>query len=122
MSWIEKLYQTYEQSLEASRTSEYPLMPVGHTSQQAHIEIILGPDGRFRGATVVQKEYATTLVPCTEASGGRAGSKPVNHPLCDKLQYVAGDFIAKGGVVTSGFAKDVEQPHRDYVSSPLVSG
>lgn len=117
MSWIEKLYKTYEQGLEVSRTSEYPLMPVGHTTQQAHIEITVDPHGRFVNATVVQKEKATTMVPCTEASGGRAGSKPVNHPLCDKLQYVAADFVAKGGEVTSGFARDVEQPHRDYISS-----
>lgn len=117
MSWIEKLYKTYEQGLEVSRSSEYPLMPVGHTTQQAHIEITIDPNGRFVTATVVQKEKATTMVPCTEASGGRAGSKPVNHPLCDKLQYVATDFPAKGGVVTSGFSKDVEQPHREYVGS-----
>ena len=117
MSWIEKLYKTYEQGLDVSRSSEYPLMPVGHTTQQAHVEIKIDPNGRFVTATVVQKEKATTMVPCTEASGGRAGSKPVNHPLCDKLQYVAGDFAAKGGVVTSGFAKDVEQPHREYVGS-----
>lgn len=117
MSWIEKLYKTYEQSLAGSKATEHPLMPVGHTTQQAHIEITIDPRGQFVTAVVVTKENATTLVPCTEASGGRAGSKPVNHPLCDKLQYVAADFVAKGGVVTSGFAKDVEQPHRDYVSS-----
>lgn len=117
MSWIEKLYRTYEQGVEGSRTSEYPLMPVGHTTQQAHIEIVIDPNGRFLSATVLPKEKATTMVPCTEASGGRAGSKPVNHPLCDKLQYVAADFTAKGGVVTSGFAKDTEEPHRNYVSS-----
>jgi len=117
MSWIEKLYKTYEQSLAGSKATEHPLMPVGHTTQQAHIEITINPLGQFVTAVVVAKENATTLVPCTEASGGRAGSKPVNHPLCDKLQYVAADFVAMGGVVTSGFAKDVEQPHRDYVNS-----
>lgn len=117
MSWIEKLYKTYEQGLEGSRAGEYPLMPVGHTTQQAHIEIVIDPNGRFVTATVVPREKATTMVPCTEASGGRAGSKPVNHPLCDKLQYVAADFTAKGGVVTSGFAKDAEEPHREYVNS-----
>ena len=117
MSWIEKLYKTYEQSLEGSKVSEHPLMPVGHTTQQAHIEITVSPSGQFVTAVIVPKEKATTLVPCTEASGGRAGSKPVNHPLCDKLQYVAGDFVRKGGVVTSGFAKDTEEPHREYIGS-----
>lgn len=56
-----------------------------------------------------------TIIPCTESSSGKVGSKPVNHPLCDKLQYVAGDFVKYGGTVTSGFAKDPDEPHRNYV-------
>ncbi|HRE15561.1 MAG TPA: type I-C CRISPR-associated protein Cas8c/Csd1, partial [Rhodocyclaceae bacterium] len=50
-----------------------------------------------------------------ESSGGRAGSKPVNHPFADKLQYVAGDFLALGGEVTSGFAAKPEEPHESLV-------
>lgn len=109
MSWIQKLYETYEQCAGA-------LPPVSHTTQQAHIEIAIDGNGHFRRAREVQKEESTTLIPCTEESGGRAGSKPVNHPLCDKLQYVAGDFLDFGGAVTSGFAKDPNEPHRAYLA------
>lgn len=109
MSWIQKLYETYEQCAGA-------LPPVSHTTQQAHIEIVIDESGNFRRAREVQKEESTTLIPCTEESGGRAGSKPVNHPLCDKLQYVAGDFLDFGGEVTSGFAKDPNEPHRAYLA------
>lgn len=113
MSWIQKLHETYEQCAGM-------LPPISHTTQQAHIEIVIDGQGQFQRASVVPKEVCTTLVPCTEQSGGRAGSKPVNHPLCDKLQYIAGDFIDFGGEVTSGFAKDPQEPHRVYVADLSV--
>jgi len=117
MSWIEKLYKTYEQSLEGSRSSEYPLPPVGHTTQQVHVEVIIDPSGRFVSATTIPKGKATTLIPCTEKSGGRSGIKPKNHPLCDELQYIAADFVKYGGVVTSGFAKNPSEPHEAFLDT-----
>lgn len=117
MSWIEKLYKTYEQSLEGSRSSEYPLTPVGHTTQQVHVEIVIDPSGRFVSATTVPKVKATTLIPCTEKSGGRSGIKPKNHPLCDELQYIAADFVKYGGVVTSGFAKNPSEPYEAFLDT-----
>jgi CRISPR-associated protein Csd1 len=41
----------------------------------------------------------------------------VNHPLCDKLQYIAADFVEFGGTVTVGFAKNPNQPHEMYLDS-----
>jgi CRISPR-associated protein Csd1 len=90
-------------------------MPICHSTQQAQIEIVLDGNGAFKRASVIEKAQGTTLIPCTESSAGRAGSKPVNHPLCDKLQYVSKDFLAFGGEVTSGFAKEPEVPHQDYL-------
>ncbi|MBA4142690.1 MAG: type I-C CRISPR-associated protein Cas8c/Csd1 [Nitrosospira sp.] len=118
MSWIQKLYETYEQcaSQRDSPDSGAFLEPICHTSQQAHIEVSLDDNGRFLRANVIPKGQGATLVPCTEASAGRAGSKPVNHPLCDKLQYLAGDFLKYGGVVTSGFAGEPKEPHKFYLS------
>ena len=109
MTWIQKLAETYDRCAGA-------LQPVSHTTQQAHLEIVLDGQGRFRRASVVPKEDCTTLVPCTEESGGRSGNKPVNHPLCDKLQYVAGDYPEFGGEVTAGFSGDPQEPHRGYVA------
>jgi CRISPR-associated protein Csd1 len=117
MSWLQKLHDTYESCKGHEPEGSVQLMPISHSTQQAQIEIVLDGNGQFRRAAVLEKSLATTLIPCTEQSGGRAGSKPVNHPLCDKLQYVAGDFLKFGGEVTSGFAKDPEQPHRDYMNS-----
>ena len=118
MSWIQKLYETYEQCASHSGSSDRgtSLEPICHTSQQAHIEVSLDNNGRFLRANVIPKGQGVTLVPCTESSAGRAGSKPVNHPLCDKLQYLAGDFLEYGGVVTSGFAGEPTEPHKIYQS------
>lgn len=116
MSWIQKLHETYEQCAGHEPEGFEPLMPICHSTQQAQIEIVLDANGCFKRAAVIEKSQGTTLIPCTEGSAGRAGSKPVNHPLCDKLQYVAKDFVAFGGEVTSGFAKEPDVPHRDYLS------
>lgn len=117
MSWLQKLNDTYAHCKGREPDGSQPLMPICHTTQLAQIEIVLDGHGHFRRATVIDKAQANTLVPCTEKSGGRSGTKPENHPLCDKLQYVAADFQQFGGEVTSGFAKDPAGPHRDYLAS-----
>lgn len=116
MSWIQKLYETYERCAGHPRFAADgdPLLPLQHTMQNAQVEVTLDGQGRFVRAAVVDKERAPTLVPCTEGSASRTGSKPVPHPLCDKLQYLAADFRAHGGEVTIGFQKEEGQPHRDY--------
>ena len=47
MSWIQKLYDTYEQCADAPQFENDPLMPISHTKQQAHIEIVLDDNGNF---------------------------------------------------------------------------
>jgi len=118
MSWIEQLAKTYEgaKSQVGNANDKTPLMPICHTMQNAHVEVTIDDQGNFLEAVVIDKSDAPTLMPCTEKSGGRAGSKPASHPLCDSLQYLAGDFLSHGGVVTSGFSKDPEFPHRHYMS------
>jgi CRISPR-associated protein Csd1 len=113
MSWIQKLYETYEK---CSKSVSNPPNPIAHTTQMAHIEIVIDEKGNFRRARVLEnKDEQKTLIPCTEESGGRSGIKPQNHPLCDKLQYIAGDFIGYGGKVTSGFAKKATEPHDNFL-------
>lgn len=116
MSWIQKLYETYEACAGKEPEGAEPLMPICHTTQQAQIEIVLDQDGKFKRASVLDKSAATTMIPCTESSGGRAGSKPVNHPFADKLQYVAGDFLEFGGEVTCGFAANPSEPHASLLN------
>lgn len=120
MSWIHKLYETYEncQSMigVASDENQVELLPICHTTQMAQIEIVIDQDGNFKRARVVAKDQARTIIPCTENSGGRSGKKPDTHPLCDKLQYIAKDFIDYGGEVTSGYAKNPKEPFNKYQS------
>lgn len=95
MSWIHRLYETYEncQSMIGmiEDDKQVPLLPICHTTQKAHIEIVIDDDGNFKRAQLVSKEQARTIIPCTEASGGRTSGEAA-HPLCDKLQYVAADY------------------------------
>lgn len=116
--WLYQLYETYEHCSEKPEfmTGDNPLLPICHTTQNAHIEITLDDKGQFLTARALEKGKLTTIVPCTEGSAGRSGSKPVNHPLCDKLQYVAGDYLDYGGDVTSGFKKQPEAPYQNYLS------
>lgn len=118
MSWIEKLYRTYENNTDKidNPNDVIPLYPICHTAQNAHIEIVIDGDGNFQRASVISKDNSPTIVPCTEASASRAGIRPVNHPLCDKLQYIAGDFTAFGGEVTKGFQKKPSEPFEIYKS------
>jgi CRISPR-associated protein Csd1 len=93
---------------------EVPLLPICHTTNKAQIEIVINHQGNFKRARLVPKDDARTIIPCTEASGGRSGSKPETHPLSDKLQYVAGDFIKYGGKVTSGYTSTPNEPFSNY--------
>lgn len=111
MSWIEKLYQTYENNTDKIGDN---LFPICHTAQNAHIEIVIDGDGKFLRASVISKDDSPTIVPCTEESASRSGIKPKNHPLCDKLQYIAGDFTDFGGEVTVGFRDNPTEPYETY--------
>lgn len=100
MSWIYKLYETYENCQPAigvvTSEKEVPLLPICHTTQKAQVEIVIDHKGNFKRARIVPKDNARTIIPCTESSGGRtSGEAP--HPLNDKLQYVAQDYKEFGG-------------------------
>lgn len=103
MSWMEKLYQTYEQAVlldepppsDNDKKKYSPLVPISHTQQNAHINITLDGAGNFIKA-IVLKEKTQVILPATEKSAGRtSGEEP--HPLADKLQYVAKDYESYGG-------------------------
>lgn len=96
MSWMQKLYRTYESILEQGITDDAePLTPVGHTIQNAHIVIVIDGQGNFQTARVMPPKTAI-LLPATESSENRtSGEAP--HPLADKIQYVAKDYADYGG-------------------------
>jgi CRISPR-associated protein Csd1 len=117
MAWIEKLHATYEACKGHEPPGSSPLMPISHTPQQAHIEISIDGKGDFRSAKILQKEE--TVIPATEESAGRVGTKPPPHPLCDKVQYCAADYPNRGGTKPP-FFKEYEKLLSDWCSSPFT--
>ncbi len=93
MSWIRKLYETYNACTGNENIPDISdLCPVGYSVQNAHVEVILDDKGNFKRASLVQKENnPKTLIPVTESSAGRTSGEDA-HPLCDSLQYCAGDY------------------------------
>lgn len=118
MSWLLNLYETYEANIDQvgiidqkPNGQEYTLLPVSHTTQTAHIEVRVTPDGDFHSAEVItDKNNAVTLIPATEKSASRAGKVVAPYPLHDKLIYVAGDFTKYGGQI-----KTDEHPFSSYI-------
>ena len=93
MSWIQKLYETYDACNGNENIPDIEdLCPVGYSVQNAHVEVVIDKDGNFRRALLVDKKDSKTLIPVTEKSltGRTSGIAP--HPLCDSLQYCAGDY------------------------------
>jgi CRISPR-associated protein Csd1 len=100
MSWMQRLYATYEQAQNLDIPLDQAIMPISHTLQNAHINIVLSETGEFKRASVLKK-YPIVL-PATEDSAGRSsGEAP--HALADKLQYVAKDYPLFGGKKKSYF-------------------
>jgi CRISPR-associated protein Csd1 len=91
MSWFQKLYETYEHCMDnpAFANAEPPLLPVSHTSQQAHIRVVLDGAGNFLRAELLNKQ--SIILPATEDSAVKA-AKPVSHPLIEKIHYCAKDY------------------------------
>ena len=102
MSWIQKLYETYEQCKGREPIGTGTLLPVSHSIQQAHVEITLDAQGNFKSARTIGK--METVMPATEQSAGRTGRTPPPHPLCDKVQYCAADYSGMGGCKPSFFS------------------
>lgn len=94
MSWMAKLYETYEEGMALGLPDEENFMPISHTLQNAHINIVIDGEGNFKRASVLEKTQI--VLPATEKSAGRSsGEAP--HPLADKIQYVASDYDSYGG-------------------------
>lgn len=106
MSWLQKLYETYEACAGSPQFERDPLLPICHSEQRAQIEIVLDGEGVFQRAATVPNE--PTRIPVTERSAGRTSGSAA-HPLCDKLVYCAGDYSKYGGAKESPFDEYVEQ-------------
>jgi CRISPR-associated protein Csd1 len=101
LSWMQHLYETYEncEDIVGVTTAENKgvLLPVAHTLIKAHITAIVDEHGALLDA-FVREDIQGTVAPCTEDSESRSGTRPVPHPLFDKLMYLAGDYEQFSGI------------------------
>jgi CRISPR-associated protein Csd1 len=95
MSWMQKLYETYEQVAQTPNLQGVRPWPKAHYLKRAHLEISIDPVGNFRRVRQLNATESATLIPVTEGSVGRAGSKIAPHPLCEEISYCASDFPGK---------------------------
>lgn len=92
MSWNEELYKIYDYNSKREFAENEPVMlPVAHSTANAQIELKIDLDGEFKGANVVEKADAVTVIPATEDSATRS-SGVCAMPFDDKLIYIAGDY------------------------------
>lgn len=92
MGLLQKAVETFDAHqylVGVEREGHQMLAPIGHTVTGADIEITLDRQGCFQTARLLDKDEAKTVIPVTEKSGSRVGSKPAPHPLCDQLGYVS---------------------------------
>lgn len=96
-----------------------PLVPISHTTQKVNIEVALTGKGDFIRARVLRPDEMTTIIPCTEKSSARtSGLAP--HPLFDKLQYIAGDYVQYGGEKKKFDYEEYMKNLQDWCSSPYA--
>lgn len=116
MPWLLNLQETYDANIkevgEIKKNrfgKEYTLLPIAHTTQNAHIEVTVTEDGELHSASVIEKEDASTLIPSTVDSASRTSTAVYPYALHDKLNYTAGDFVKYGGKVGK------EDPFQAYI-------
>lgn len=100
MSWLQKLYETYEVCVQNPDFVDPPqddgkkevqgLMPISHASQQAHIEVTLDNEGKFIRSEILPAK-TQIIIPATEDSASRS-SNVAPHPLMDNISYCASDY------------------------------
>lgn len=93
MSWANKLLETFDicESVVGELSEHGMLLPIGHLTTKAQIEVVLDKNGNFISATEIPNDDAITVIPVTEDSASRS-SGVTAHPLHDKLIYIAKDF------------------------------
>lgn len=119
MSWIKSLYDTYESNKSHIGKEEdgVVLLPIFHITTKAHLTVILNEKGEFVDATPVEDEE-NIIIPCTEESSVRSGSKATPHILNDKIQYCAKNYD-KYGSKYHGYKTYVDNLRKWYEFNPL---
>lgn len=95
MSWLQHLYDTYEQARQMDLSNDKSLRPHYHINKKAEVIVTLNEHGDFLSAEYITENgkpvSESRIIPVTVKSASRtSGASP--HPLCDEFKYIAGDF------------------------------
>lgn len=93
MGLLQKAIETFDanpQLVGCYKEGREPLAPIGHILTSADVEITINHLGNLLSVRRIEKGEPKILIPVTEASGGRSGTKANTnpHPLCDGLKYL----------------------------------
>ncbi|NLD86794.1 MAG: hypothetical protein GX633_00850, partial [Clostridiales bacterium] len=116
MGLLQKAVETYEAHKELAGVyieGKIPLAPVSHNTTKAQIEITIDRDGNFIKAESIDKNSPPIIIPVTEESANRVGSKP--HPLCDQLKY----FLPENESIYNEYLSNLRS-WLEYDDNPLV--
>jgi CRISPR-associated protein Csd1 len=93
MSWLTELEALYDAVQNSTSIDGGNLLPIYHICNNACVTVLLDGRGNFITAESVDKKAKDrqTCMPCTETCAART-SGDAAYPLCDKLEYVAGDY------------------------------
>ena len=87
MSWMQKLYRTYEYAQEHGLDDENLALPF-HMSKAVHLKVILNDKAELVGTERFDGKKQVPIQ-VTEKSSKRAGSTIASYALHDSLQYIA---------------------------------
>ena len=124
MGLLQKACETYEnhrQYVGVVRAEHETLVPVSHILASAQFEITLDQSGAFVGARAVDKSEAKIVIPVTESSGGRSGTKPAAHPLCEQLKYLDGCDTEKHAKYIAQLMQWANSPYAHPKLRPILA-
>lgn len=124
MSWMAKLCQTYDHIV--SRCNKDGITgpwPISHFVKYAHIEVVVDNVGNYlTGRTkILDGSEAPTLIPASESSAGRSGSKIAPHPLCEEIGYCASDYPDAKKEKTDAYMKQLSDWVNAHTSQSKIS-
>lgn len=124
MSWVQKLYDTYNQCSdwvgEYSSEGKRSLAPVCHIVKDAHVVIVIDADGNIQGARpITNKNDMTTIIPATEDSASKVGATPAPHPFVEEIRYLSSNYVERGGKLLKidekkGTVEATKKLHAEY--------
>ena len=102
MSWLSKLYKTYDQAIILNEDKTHPIEPVYHKSEKCHILITITEHGEFIKATTLLIEQQSknkiiikgtdNIIPVTPKSLTGKTSGPAPYGLAEKLHYLVHNY------------------------------